>query len=128
MIILRQKEFGIIDDVSSKIARNKVAKRIKNSRKNLAIDKQRFIEGANKSERRILGSGLSEQDKNNKLHDLFKDREAFKSEQSRDKNALLETAREAQKLLPKGKKVSREQFKGVKEKLNLDAPPFYYES
>lgn len=41
MIILRQKEFGIIDDVSSKIARNKVTKRIKNSRKNLAIDKQR---------------------------------------------------------------------------------------
>ena len=55
---------------------------------------------------------------------MFKDREAFKSEQSRDKNALLETVREAQKLLPKGKKVSREQFKGVKEKLNLDAPHF----
>lgn len=97
MLILRQNNYSLVN----KILRNKKAGEIREMKRGLEKAERNKLQDLVNNERKILGSGLSEKDKNEGLLGIMNAKKLVKTNARIDREKLAELAGKARKELKK---------------------------
>jgi hypothetical protein len=97
MIVLRQNNYGLVN----KLLRNKEAGNIRELKRGLELSERKQLQDLVNNERRILGSGFTEDWKNKALVNNMNAKKAILDKTKLGKAELLKRATEAKKGLKK---------------------------